>query len=129
MKAAGVAIALGALLAGCASGRHGAPPLEQFLPYAGAPVDEFRYFTFDGWQVLDRYRVVLWVDVSTAYLITVRPPCIDLDFTERLGVSSTFHVVSRFESLFPERREPCPITEIRPIDLKRMNADRAAAQR
>lgn len=131
MHSAALAITLLALCAGCATGGPAGapPPPDEFQPYAGPAVDEFRYFTLDGWEVVDRYRVVLWVDVTSAYLITVRPPCVDLDFTERLGVSSTLHVISRFESLFPKRQEPCPIEEIRPLDVKRMRADRAAAKR
>ncbi len=129
MKAAGIAVALLALLAGCGTERYGGGrPLAEYLRYAGPPVDEFHFFTFDGWQLVGQQRVVIFVDVTQAYLLTVMEPCVDLDFTNRLAVSSTLHTISRFESLFPDRRERCPITEIRPINLKQLQADRAAAR-
>jgi hypothetical protein len=130
MKAATVALlALLVLLVGCATTAHrGEAPLDEFLPYAAAPVDEFHFFTLDGWQRAGKDHVVLWVDVNHAYLVAVLEPCLELDFTEYLGVSSTLRTVSRFESLFPGRHDRCPITEIRPLDVKRLNADRAAAR-
>jgi len=129
MRAAGIATVLLVLLAACAADRYGAGQARaEYERYAGPPVDEFRYATFDGWQVVGRDRVVLFVDVTRAYLVTVMEPCVDLGFTEHLAVSETLHTISRFESLFPERRERCPITEIRPVDLRQLNADRAAAR-
>jgi len=127
MKAA--AITLCALLAACATPapRGDAPP-DEYLPYAGAPVDEFHFFRLYDWQRAGKDRVVLWTDPGRAYLVTVMPPCIELDFTEYLGVSSTVQTVSRFEALFPGHRDRCPIDEIRPLDIKRLNADRAAAR-
>lgn len=127
MKAAALVIC--ALLAGCATTvPPGEAPPDEYLPYAGAPVDEFHFFRLYDWQRAGKDRVVLWTDPGQAYLVTVMPPCVELDFTEYLGVSSTVQTVSRFESLFPGRHDRCPITEIRPLDVKRLNADRAAAR-
>jgi hypothetical protein len=123
------AVALAALLAGCGTTAHrGEASPDEFLPYAGAPVDEFHFFRFDDWQLAGKDRVVLWVDVNQAYLATVAEPCAELDFSEYLGVSSTLHTVSRFESLFPGHRDRCPITEIRPLDVRRLKADQTAAR-
>jgi len=125
-----VAPALLSLLAlvGCAAttAHRGEAPLDEFLPYAGTPIDEFHFFRLYDWQRAGKDHVVLWADISTAYLVQVQEPCFELDFTEYLGVGSTLHTVSRFESLFPGHRERCPITEIRPLDVKRMKAERAA---
>jgi hypothetical protein len=132
MRTAGIAVALLAsvsLCAACATDRYGGGrALAEYQRYAGPPIDEFRYATFDGWEVVGRDRVVLFVDVNQAYLLTVMQPCVDLGFTEHLAVSETLHAISRFEALFPERRERCPIDEIRHIDLKQLKADRAAAR-
>jgi hypothetical protein len=129
MKLAAPALLAVIALAGCATAAHrGAAPLDEFLPYAGAPVEEFRFVTFTDWQQVDDEHVVLWVDLHDAYLLTVAAPCFDLNFSEYLGVSSTLHTISRFESLFPGHRDRCPITEIRPLDVQRLKADRAAAR-
>lgn len=127
MRAAAIAgAACAALLAGCATPAHrGDLAPDEYLPYAGAPVDRFRFFRLYDWQNAGRDRVVLWVEVSEAYLVTVAEPCFELDFSEYLGVSSTLHTLSRFESLFPGHGDRCPITEIRPLDVKRMQAARA----
>ena len=69
-----------------------------------------------------------WTDPGQAYRVTVMAPCVELDFTEYPGVGSTLQTVSRLESLFPGRHDRCPIEELRPLDLKRLNADRAAAR-
>jgi len=123
------AFALWALLAGCATtAPRGDPQRDEYLAYAGAPLEEFHFFRLYDWQRAGKDRVVLWTDPGQAYLVTVMPPCVELDFSEYLGVSSTVQTVSRFESLFPGHRERCPITEIRPLDVKRLAADRAAAR-
>ncbi len=127
MKLAAPALVALLVLPACVdSAQRAEPPLEDYLPFAGAPVEEFHFFRFDDWQRAGKEHVVLWVDVNHAYLVEVRPPCFELDFTEYLGVSSTLHTVSRFESLFPGHRERCPIGEIRPLDGKRLKADRVA---
>ncbi len=56
----------------------------------------------------------------------MQEPCPRLEFVQRIGVTSTIETVSTLESIVLRDHERCPITQIRPIDLKRMNADRAA---
>ena len=98
--------------------------LERYLRYAGPPVDHITYLGhYDNWQSVSRYQVVLWTNINDAYLITVRPPCEDLQFAQRIGVTQTANTISsRFDSVVVKGWR-CQIQEIRPIDYLRMKKD------
>jgi hypothetical protein len=62
--------------------------LERYQQYAGPPIDSFTYLgRYDGWNSLDESHLVVWTGINTAYLITVQPPCNDLRFAERIGLT------------------------------------------
>lgn len=120
------AFAATALLAGCAADvarLHGMDTLK-YGDYAGPPMDRFTSFHLDGWEAVGPNQVVIWTGVNDAYLLKVWDSCRDLQFVERIGISSTSHTISRLDSV-RVGREHCPISEIRRIDVKRMTADRA----
>jgi Family of unknown function (DUF6491) len=116
-------------LGGCASGLPRAPGGDAlgYLNYAGAPVEEFTTFRLDSWQAVSRNQLVLWSDVNKAYLLQVWDTCPDLQFAQRIRVTSTAYTISHAEYV-RVGRDRCPITAIRPIDLKKMNQDRVAAK-
>jgi len=65
--------------------------------------------------------LVVWTNLNDAYL--PREPCINLQFTNRIGLSSTAGTVSnRLDSVLLDR-DRCQISEIRPADYKRMRSD------
>jgi hypothetical protein len=101
--------------------------LDRYLRYAGPPVDHITYLGhYDGWQSVSRYQLVLWTNINDAYLITVLPPCEDLQFAQRIGITQTAHTISsRFDHVLV-RHWRCQISEIRPIDYRRMRADERA---
>ncbi len=122
----GVALAL----AGCATGLDrltGDTPLERYASYAGEPVDRFTAFNVTGWTALSRNKLVVWTGVGDAHLLTVWDTCRDLEFADRIRITQTGSSISRFDKVIV-RGERCPITEIRPIDVKQMRADREAAK-
>ncbi len=124
--------ALSALLAACA----GIPLHEseqevrdRYNSYAGEPIDHFTWLShFDSWQPIGRYELVVFTGPSDAYLLKVAPPCENLQFANRVGVTSTAGQVSnRFDSVivgrWPGWRDRCQIQEIRKVDYRRMRAD------
>jgi len=131
-------------LGGCAGGASqkggGAPAaaaepsaLGQYSAYAGPPIERFTWFgRFYSWQQLGRDRLVVFTTASDAYLLKVWPSC-DLRWViSTIAVSSTGPTVTaRLDSVIidsaPTGRMVCPIDEIRPIDYRRMLADRRAA--
>jgi hypothetical protein len=124
------------LLTACASARLAEQKqkeeLARYQPYLGEPVTQFtRYTHDDGWTAVDDQHVIVHTNVKDAYMLTVAPPCMNLPFANlRIGVTERFpHVVSSgFDSVLV-RGERCRILEIRPVDYKRMQADRAAEKK
>lgn len=121
-------IALAALVAaGCAGGlrRNSDDQAIAYLDYAGDPVRGFTSFRLQSWQPLSRTRLVLWNGVNEAYLVTVWDGCTDLQFAQSIHVSSTGSQITTFDHV-NVGRDRCPISEIRPVDVRQMKADRAA---
>ncbi len=118
------------LLAACATGvgrLKGDAAEQRYSDYAGPPVERFTAFDIDGWTPVSRDTLVIWNGLNEAFLIKVWDQCRDLQFADRIAVTSTARTVSRFEQV-RVGRDRCPISEIRPVDVKRMRADRAAAR-
>lgn len=117
-----------ALLAACASvaqhSRNRQMQLQQYLQYAEAPVERFTYLGhFEDWQSLSDTQLVVWTTFNEPYLITVRPPCIDLQFAQRIGLTSTAGTVNNnLDSVILEHQR-CQIIRIEPIDYKKMQAE------
>jgi hypothetical protein len=117
----------GLLLAACAS--NPAPPVinhegatrEQFLEYAGPPVDHFTWLgRYYGWKPLGKQQVVMWTSINDAYLLTVTPPCVGLDFESGIRLTSTARTVTRGVDGLLVQGQKCFITEIRPVDYLAM---------
>jgi hypothetical protein len=115
------------LVAGCASGlrRNAGEEAVAYLDYAGEPVRGFTSFRLQSWQPLSRNRLVLWAGVNEAYLVTIWDGCPDLQFANAIHVNSTGSQITTFDRV-DVGRDRCPISEIRPIDIRQMKADRAA---
>ncbi len=98
--------------------------LERFEKYAGAPIDAFDFFSLYKWQLVGPEKVVVWSTVSDAYLIAVASPCPGLEWAHGIGVTSKQrHLVSRKFDDVTYGNGRCQITQIRPIDYKRMLKD------
>ena len=96
----------------------------QYEAYAGAPVDSFTWLgRFDGWQSIGTNEVVVWTTPFQAYLIKVAPPCDNLQFAQRIGLTSTASTVSARLDFVKVGHWRCPIQEIRPVDYQRMRQD------
>ncbi len=117
-------LAVAVLLAGCAAQRPANAPMDEYLPFAGPPIDSFHFWHLYSWEPVGPYQVVLWPTPWEAYFVTVAQPCTDLGWTNRIGVTSTVNTVSHFESILVGHHERCLITEIRAIDTKRLTAAR-----
>lgn len=98
---------------------------ERYQNYAGQPVDRFTAFNITGWTALSRDKLVIWTGVNEAWLLTVWNNCQDLQFAERIRLKRTGASVTRSDMVLVGR-DQCPISEIRPIDVRQMKADRAA---
>jgi uncharacterized protein DUF6491 len=98
--------------------------LDRFEKYAGAPVDQFEFWSLYKWQLVGPEKVVIWPTINDAYLVTVESPCPGLEWAKSIGVTSKqSHMVSTRFDFVTYGKGRCEISEIRPIDYKRMIAD------
>ena len=97
-----------------------------FQQYAGPPVESFTYLgRYDSWTSLGGNQLVVWTTPFEAYLITVKPPCPDLPFAQRLGLTQTGArtVNQRFDFVLVGQNR-CWIQSIQPVDYMQMRRDR-----
>ena len=111
-------------LAGCAStlAKLSGPKLD-YTEYAGEPVKSFYLGNYDGWAPVSKDQLVVWSGINKAYLLKVSGYCPDLQYANRVAVTSTGNTVDKFEKVIVGR-DRCFIDEIRPIDTKQMKEDR-----
>src|ERR1700716_1825231 len=98
--------------------------LDRYLRYAGPPVDQITYLGhYDNWQTVSPHQIVLFTNINDAYLITVRPPCENLQFAPRIGITQTANTISsRFDAVLVKGWR-CQISEIRPINYLKLRQD------
>jgi len=76
------------------------------------------------WSPVGTNELVIWTTPFQAYLIKVAPPCDNLQFVNRIGLTSTANTVNaRFDFVKVGHGWRCPIQEIRPVDYRRMRQD------
>lgn len=103
--------------------------LERYLSYAGSPIDRINAIRIVSWEALSDDRVVLRTGPNEAYLVAVYATCRDLRYTNAIRViSQSAHAVTRFDEI-AVGRDTCPIREIRPLDVRQMEADAAALRK
>jgi hypothetical protein len=103
--------------------------LERFQQYAGEPVSSVPYLgRYDSWRPLGRDNLVIWTGINDAYLLTVAGACFDLPFKHRIAIKSRGPTLSRGDSVIVGRGQSCMITEIRPVDYRKMKQDAKAKQ-
>jgi hypothetical protein len=124
LAAAFVALALGAC-GGIPKRETDQEALERYLQYAGEPVDSVSYLgDFDGWRALGRDKLVVWLGINEAYLLSIAGPCSDLPFATRIGIKTRGPTLGRGDYVLVRRGERCLITEVRPVDYRKMKQDR-----
>jgi hypothetical protein len=100
---------------------------DRYHQYAGAPIPQFTYLgRYDSWTAIDRYELVVWTTINDAYLITVQPPCEDLQFTNRIGLTQTANTVSQRFDFVKVHGMNCFIKSIQPVNYLKMKQDRRA---
>ncbi|HEU4670415.1 MAG TPA: DUF6491 family protein [Dyella sp.] len=118
-------LALPMALGACAS-LSGRPSDQQrradYEAAAGPAQNSFRFNnSLWSWEPLGTDRVVVYARPKQAWLLDV-PGCVDLPFTNTIGLTSNLHQVSvGFDKVLTGRDDiPCMITRIRPVDVARL---------
>ena len=98
--------------------------LAKYQPYVGAPITQFSTLRgISGWNSIGDDKLVIWSGVNDAYLLTVAQPCTNLAFANSIAFTSTTSMITTFDFVRLRNNERCAITEIRPIDYRRMKED------
>ena len=101
--------------------------LERYRQYAGEPVSSISYLgRYDSWRALGRDNLVVWTGINDAYLLTVSGVCNDLPFVNRIAIKSRGPTLDRGDSVIVGRNQRCLITQIRPVDYRKMKQDARA---
>lgn len=116
-----------AAVTACSAMRHreekDAETLQRYIDYADKPIDSFNYLgNFDRWISLGSSKLVVWTQINTAYLLTVREPCPDLPFAMNIGLTAGAGTVHRGFDAVQVGSDRCIITEIRPVNYKDLKA-------
>lgn len=91
--------------------------LAKYLDGTGSPIDKFTFYKLQKWELVGDYRVVVWVRVNEAYLLTVENPCVELPWTQSIALTSSARQVRvRFDYVLVEKGRRCQITEIQPLN-------------
>ena len=92
--------------------------LARFEHYAGKPQDAVTVFQLQGWQPLGDDHIAIWTGVNDVYLIKVAKPCVNLSWTNSVGINPHMNQLqARFDSIHV-RGMPCQIETIRKVDYR-----------
>lgn len=122
---AAAALAVAALPAQAITDRE-KEQLARYERFAGAPVEDMPFWRLLRYESLGDEAVVVWTGVTDAWLIKVRPPCVELPWAKAIALTSNTHRVSvKFDHVIAGR-DRCMIASIQPIDYKAYRADQKA---
>lgn len=134
MKRLAFLLPIMALLVACAASprrEDGQTARDAYLAYAGDSISRISYYgRIHGWRPLSRDQLVLWTTANDAYLLTVVPACIELEFATQISVTSRTgrNWLSAGRDDIRVGRDSCRIMDIRTIDYRRMRAEQRAGE-
>ena len=131
MKRALAAMLTCGLLAACSSVPYAQRTQQRIDAYnsaAGAPQRSFRFIgRMYSWEALSSQQLVIYTLPNRAFLLDVAA-CPNLNFAMAVGVTSSINEVSvGFDRVLTGRNYmPCPIRQIRPVDLAKLKLEKEA---
>lgn len=116
------------LAASASVGASGKKNLD-YASYAGPAVPEISYSNLYNWQRTGDKTVAVWTKPSTAYLLTLKNSCDALNGRVQVQFGGVDDIGGKLRAGTDDVRVGgirCRITQIQPIDLEKMKADRRA---
>jgi hypothetical protein len=105
--------------------------LARFQRHASPPQDSMHYFRIDNFQYLGKNAqgedaVALWTGVNQVYLLMLQSPCINLEYANAIGLTSTSGSVNaRMDFIKYDHGRQCRIETIQGVDYKAVRAEMA----
>lgn len=129
-----VGLALAGLLVACSTVPNAQRQQQRQAAYAaaaGAPVPHFSFVTFWSWEPLSDSQLVVYTRPNQAWLLDLDHSCANLQFTNAIGLTSSFgQTWINFDKVLTGRRYlPCRIMRIRPVDVARLKIEQQVQQR
>lgn len=112
-----------------AAGTALAKQSQSYADYAGAPIQQVSYSKLYNWQRTGDKTVAVWTKPSTAYLLTLKSNCNALAGQVKIDIGGVDGIGGKLQAGADDvvvGGMHCRITQIQPIDLKKMKADRKA---
>ena len=94
--------------------------LAKFERFAGKPVASIVYFQQQGWQPLGDTHFALWTGINQAYLFQVAKPCVNLSWTNGIGLHPHMNTIRARFDYVQVQGMPCQIESIRPVNYLAM---------
>lgn len=114
-----------ALVAGTAFAKK----TQHYVDYAGDPVQSVKYANLYNWQRTGNKSIAVWTKPSTAYLLTLKNNCDALTGQVKIEIGGVDGIGGKLQAGTDDvviGGVRCRITQIQPIDLQKMKADRQA---
>ena len=122
-------LALAAATSATAATDHEKEQLARYERYAAQPQDEMPFWRLTRYESLGDEAVLVWTGVQDAWLIKVRPPCVELPWANAIALTSNAHRVSaKFDHVLAGR-DRCMIATIQKVDYKAYRADEKAREK
>lgn len=119
-----LATALAAALAATAAS---AAKSQNYADYAGEPVQTINYSKLYNWQRTGDKSIAVWTKPSSAYLLTLKNNCDALGGRVQIQIGGVDGIGGKLTAGSDDvvvGASRCRITQIQPIDLQKMKADR-----
>jgi hypothetical protein len=115
------------LIAALAATTGAAAKSQNYADYAGAPVQKISYSKLYNWQRTGDKSIAVWTKPSTAYLLTLKNNCDALSGQVKIEIGGVDGIGGKLQAGSDDvviGASRCRITQIQPIDLQKMKADR-----
>jgi hypothetical protein len=101
-----------------------ATELARFERFAGDPVTEVQHFDFRHFEVLGRTTMAVWGRPGQVYLLTLTPPCTELQWANAVALRTSFDNLHVGHDYVIARGQRCFLDSIRPVDEPALQASR-----
>ena len=107
------------ILSACAT----TTPKIDYQQLAGPAVASVRFNRLHNWQSINEEQLIIWTGLHSPVLVNLSFPCRELDYRQRIGVTSFGNqVVAGFDKVYVVGEPGCRIKSLHKIDEAALRA-------